>query len=58
MECLKVSIFLEGAVIPDNIEVIGNSAFSQCDRFKTVTIGKNVKTIKANAFRYSGLKKL
>lgn len=51
-------IFLEGAVIPDNIEVIGNSAFSQCDRFKTVTIGKNVKTIKANAFRYSGLKEV
>lgn len=47
---------LTSVVIPDSVQVIGNSAFSSCENLTSVVIGNGVKTIGGAAF--SGCKKL
>ena len=42
-------------VVPETVEIIGESAFKSCFNLTSVTLGSNVKTIEYEAFYYSGL---
>ena len=44
-------------VIPDNVETIGQEAFTSCTKLTNVTIGTGVKTIETNAFCACGYDK-
>lgn len=46
---------ITGAVIPDSVKYIGENAFLGADKCKTVSIGKNVEFIGANAFKGTAL---
>lgn len=46
---------LEAFVCPVTATSIGGSAFMECGKLATVTIGENVKSIQANAFRATAL---
>ena len=41
---------LEAVVIPDQVTIIGKSAFDECTVLKSVTFGKSLKVIKDHAF--------
>ena len=38
--------------IPDNVNTIGEGAFSNCSSLKSITIGKKVAKIESRAFEY------
>ena len=49
--CFKETL-LTSVVIPENIEVIGDNAFSGCTNLESVVLSDNLKIIRASAFRY------
>ena len=46
----KAQIKNSKAIIPDNIKIIGNSAFSKCHSLESITIPNSVTSIGENAF--------
>ncbi len=51
-EAFKECRQLEEITLPDSVKTIGKRAFSDCDRLKTVTVGKNsgIESIESEAF--------